>query len=200
MNEHIAEAPQDAPREAPQDARQETRQEISKKELLQETGISYGQLYRWKREGLIPEEWFEKRSAFTGQETFFPRRLICERIEIIQSKKDELSLSDIKDLLDSLPMQSNLRQTLLATGSMDETFINSLEVDLEGIWLSAQSVKAVAILYVAMNLAKVSITEQSTLISQVIKTLSVEVPATATAQPAIATTTSAATPAQEEKG
>ena len=31
---------------------------ISKKELLDQTGISYGQLYRWKRKGLIPEAWF----------------------------------------------------------------------------------------------------------------------------------------------
>jgi len=44
---------------------------ISKKELLKQTGISYGQLYRWKREGLIPEEWFIKQPTFTGQETFF---------------------------------------------------------------------------------------------------------------------------------
>ena len=34
---------------------------ISKKDLLAETGISYGQLYRWKREQLIPEEWFIKQ-------------------------------------------------------------------------------------------------------------------------------------------
>lgn len=40
---------------------------ISKRELLENTGISYGQLYRWKREGLIPEEWFIKRASFTGQ-------------------------------------------------------------------------------------------------------------------------------------
>lgn len=45
---------------------------ISKKEVLSQTGISYGQLYRWKRKGLIPEEWFIRRSTFTGQETFFP--------------------------------------------------------------------------------------------------------------------------------
>ncbi|MFD2879095.1 DUF4004 family protein [Paenibacillus rhizoplanae] len=44
---------------------------ISKKELLDETGISYGQLYRWKRKQLIPEEWFIRKSTFTGQETFF---------------------------------------------------------------------------------------------------------------------------------
>ena len=49
---------------------------ISKKELLQQTGISYGQLYRWKREKLIPEEWFIKQSSYTGQETFFPREQI----------------------------------------------------------------------------------------------------------------------------
>ncbi len=29
---------------------------ISKRELLELTGISYGQLYRWKRKNLIPEE------------------------------------------------------------------------------------------------------------------------------------------------
>lgn len=45
---------------------------ISKKELLEMTGISYGQLYRWKRKQLLPEDWFIRRSAFTGQETFFP--------------------------------------------------------------------------------------------------------------------------------
>ena len=42
---------------------------ISKKDLLARTGISYGQLYRWKRQNLIPEEWFIKKSTFTGQET-----------------------------------------------------------------------------------------------------------------------------------
>ncbi|MFZ7625597.1 DUF4004 family protein, partial [Bacillus cereus] len=45
---------------------------ISKKDLLELTGISYGQLYRWKRKNLIPEDWFVRKSTFTGQETFFP--------------------------------------------------------------------------------------------------------------------------------
>ena len=31
---------------------------LSKKELLERYGISYGALYRWKRKGLIPEDWF----------------------------------------------------------------------------------------------------------------------------------------------
>jgi DNA-binding transcriptional MerR regulator len=70
--------------------------EISKKDLLAETGISYGQLYRWKREGLIPEAWFVKRASFTGQETFFPRERILERVGAILSMKDECSLGEIR--------------------------------------------------------------------------------------------------------
>lgn len=68
---------------------------ISKKELLEKYGISYGTLYRWKRMGLIPEEWLVKKSTFTGQETFFNRELICRRVEEIMSKKDSVSLEDI---------------------------------------------------------------------------------------------------------
>ena len=71
---------------------------ISKKDLLADTGISYGQLYRWKRKGLIPEEWFVRRSTFTGQETFFPRDKMLARVERILTMKDEdLSLDDIAD-------------------------------------------------------------------------------------------------------
>ena len=70
--------------------------EISKKDLLAETGISYGQLYRWKREGLIPEEWFVKRASFTGQETFFPRKRVLERVRMILDMKDEQSLENIR--------------------------------------------------------------------------------------------------------
>jgi len=71
---------------------------ISKKDLLQQTGISYGQLYRWKRMGLIPEEWFTRKSTFTGQETFFPRDKMLERVERIRNMKDEdLSLEAIAD-------------------------------------------------------------------------------------------------------
>jgi DNA-binding transcriptional MerR regulator len=69
--------------------------QISKKELLDLTGISYGQLYRWKRKGLIPEDWFIRKAAFTGQETFFPREEILARIEKIKNMKEDLSLEDI---------------------------------------------------------------------------------------------------------
>ena len=65
---------------------------MSKKELLEKYGISYGTLYRWKRMGLIPEDWLVKKSTFTGQETFFNRELICRRVEEIMSKKDSVSL------------------------------------------------------------------------------------------------------------
>ena len=67
---------------------------ISKKDLLNETGISYGQLYRWKREGLIPEEWFIKQPSFTGQETFFPKTKILNRIRAIQELKERYSLEE----------------------------------------------------------------------------------------------------------
>lgn len=71
---------------------------ISKKDLLTQMGISYGQLYRWKRKGLIPEEWFVRKSTFTGTETFFPRDKMLARIERILSMKDgDLSLDDIAD-------------------------------------------------------------------------------------------------------
>lgn len=71
---------------------------ISKKELLQLTNISYGQLYRWKRKNLIPEDWFIKKSVSTGQETFFPREQILERIEKIIELKDQVSLDELSDI------------------------------------------------------------------------------------------------------
>ena len=63
---------------------------ISKKELLDMYGISYGALYRWKRMGLIPEDWFLRRSAPTGQETFFRREQIIPRMELISERKNSL--------------------------------------------------------------------------------------------------------------
>ncbi|MDP4086557.1 MAG: YhbD family protein [Bacillota bacterium] len=71
---------------------------LSKKDLLELTGISYGQLYRWKRKDLIPEEWFIRKSTFTGQETFFPKEKILERINKIQEMKDNLSLDELADM------------------------------------------------------------------------------------------------------
>jgi len=71
---------------------------ISKKDLLELTGISYGQLYRWKRKDLIPEDWFIRKATFTGQETFFPKEKILDRIDKILNLKDNASLDDLADL------------------------------------------------------------------------------------------------------
>lgn len=71
---------------------------LSKKELLALTGISYGQLYRWKRQNLIPESWFIKQSSFTGQETFFPRDKILKRVEAILKLKDQHSLDQLAEI------------------------------------------------------------------------------------------------------
>lgn len=70
---------------------------ISKKELLEQTGISYGQLYRWKRKNLIPEEWFIRKSTYTGQETFFPKDKIMDRINKITNMKEGMPLDNLAE-------------------------------------------------------------------------------------------------------
>ncbi|MGM9973709.1 MAG: DUF4004 family protein [Clostridiaceae bacterium] len=78
---------------------------ISKKELLEMTDISYGQLYRWKRKNIIPEEWFIKKSSYTGQETFFPRDKILERINKIKALKDDQSLDELAEQFSLKPAE-----------------------------------------------------------------------------------------------
>lgn len=68
---------------------------ITKKELLEITGISYGALYRWKRMKLLPDDWFIRRSTFTGHETFFPREKVLQRVQEIQELKTRMSLEEI---------------------------------------------------------------------------------------------------------
>jgi len=80
--------------------------EISKKELLRETNISYGQFYRWKRMGLIPESWFRRRSTFTGQEAFLPREKVLGRIRRILAMREESSLDQIASLLCPDPLKA----------------------------------------------------------------------------------------------
>jgi hypothetical protein len=94
---------------------------ISKKDLLTKYGISYGALYRWKRKGLIPEEWFIKKSTSTGQETFFPAAVICERIELIMNQKEDILLDDLAHKLNH-EEQSN-SGLLLATVFGDKKFL-----------------------------------------------------------------------------
>ena len=83
---------------------------ISKKELLEYTAISYGQLYRWKRKGLIPEDWFIKKSSYTGQETFFPRERVLARIDKIKSMKEDISLDDLADVFSPAIQNLSLSQ------------------------------------------------------------------------------------------
>jgi DNA-binding transcriptional MerR regulator len=98
---------------------------ISKKELLELYGISYGALYRWKRKGLIPEDWFIKKSTVTGQETFFPRALICERMELILRQKDDVSL---EEMAKQFSEESRKRATLVI-----ETSLGLITVELADI-------------------------------------------------------------------
>jgi DNA-binding transcriptional MerR regulator len=88
---------------------------ISKKDLLLACGISYGQLYRWKRKGLIPEGWFVRKSSFTGQETYFPREKMLARVERILAMKDEdVSLDEIAEAVSSAPLPDTFaREDLL---------------------------------------------------------------------------------------
>lgn len=91
---------------------------ISKKDLLLASGISYGQLYRWKRKGLIPEDWFVRKSTFTGQETFFPREKMLARVERILSMKDEdASLDEIAEAVSPAPLPDTFpREDVIARG------------------------------------------------------------------------------------
>lgn len=86
---------------------------ISKKELLELTGISYGQLYRWKRKNLVPEDWFIRKSAFTGQETFFPRVQMLARIDKIKNMKDDLSLDELADVFSIVPSDLKINKNEL---------------------------------------------------------------------------------------
>ena len=73
---------------------------ISKKDLLKTMNISYGQLYRWKREGLIPDAWFIKQAVSTGQETYFDENLIIPRIKKILELKDIYQFEEMKPFFD----------------------------------------------------------------------------------------------------
>ncbi|KEK21671.1 YhbD family protein [Bacillus gaemokensis] len=97
---------------------------ISKKDLLELTGISYGQLYRWKRKNLIPEDWFVRKSTFTGQETFFPKEKILERIDKIQTMKEDLSLDELANMFSPSVTEICLtKEDIVRKGIASETVI-----------------------------------------------------------------------------
>lgn len=95
---------------------------ISKKDLLIETGISYGQLYRWKRMNIIPEDWFIKKSTFTGQETFFPKEKILDRINLIISMKDEISLDEIANMFEKKESEKELSMNFIIDKNAISTY------------------------------------------------------------------------------
>ncbi|WP_020061823.1 YhbD family protein [Bacillus sp. 123MFChir2] len=98
---------------------------ISKKDLLDLAGISYGQLYRWKRKNLIPEDWFVRKSTFTGQETFFPKEKILDRIEKIQTMKENLSLDDLANMFSPNVNEISLtKEGIIQRGIASESVVN----------------------------------------------------------------------------
>lgn len=107
---------------------------ISKKDLLIEMNISYGQLYRWKRKKLIPEDWFMKKSTYTGQETFFPREKILDRIHQILNMKDGASLDDLADKFSSDIPEAMVRrrEELLNLEILSKEIINLYEEIFKG--------------------------------------------------------------------
>ena len=112
---------------------------ISKKELLKRTGISYGQLYRWKREELIPEEWFHKTSAPTGQETFFEEDQILPRIEKILELKDDFSIEEMRRAFAVSAKEGEIEtRRLFAVERLCTEVINALAVgETVPVWLAA---------------------------------------------------------------
>lgn len=94
---------------------------ISKRELLEKYGISYGALYRWKRMGLIPEEWFLRRATPTGQETFFHRGQICPRVELIRSR-GEVSLESLAEELNEKQVQKPRRRLIVTDRFSTKSF------------------------------------------------------------------------------
>ena len=102
---------------------------ISKKDLLVLMNISYGQLYRWKRKNLIPEEWFIKKSVSTGQETFFPKEKIIARINNIIELKDEASLDELAERFSNKSIKNLYlkRSYILEHSIVSETVLNMFE-------------------------------------------------------------------------
>lgn len=98
---------------------------ISKKDLLELTGISYGQLYRWKRKNLIPEDWFIRKSTFTGQETFFPKDKILARIDKIMNMKEDLSLDELADVFSPYLAEASIDKNEL----LDRNIVSKVALD-----------------------------------------------------------------------
>ncbi|MCY8489373.1 YhbD family protein [Bacillus atrophaeus] len=141
---------------------EEHEQLISKKDLLEETSISYGQLYRWKRKNLIPEEWFIRKSTFTGQETFFPREEILKRVSKIQEMKENLSLDEMRDML-----SPRVKDMKIIGGELVERGLISSEVlsvflklrDTANVYFSYQDILSAYVLEGLLQSGNISLDE-----------------------------------------
>ncbi|MCI4136108.1 YhbD family protein [Bacillus vallismortis] len=133
---------------------------ISKKELLEITSISYGQLYRWKRKNLIPEDWFIRKSTFTGQETFFPREDILQRISMIQKMKGNLSLDEMREMLS--PKINDISMTadeLLHKGLISKPVLEVFSESREGMVFSSRELLSLYVLEGLLQSGNVSLAE-----------------------------------------
>ena len=143
---------------------------ISKKDLLELTGISYGQLYRWKRKDLIPEEWFVRKSTFTGQETFFPKEKILERINKIQTMKENLSLDELAEMFSPNLTELNLNKDELVKRNIvsDEVIHFYLENDVRGTLFDLGRIVEVYILEKLLQSGEINL-EEGKMILQMLK-------------------------------
>jgi hypothetical protein len=139
---------------------------ISKKELLEATDISYGQLYRWKRKGLIPEDWFIKKSSYTGQETYFPKLKVLSRIEKIKSMKEDVSLDDLADVFTpTLDAVSLGHQEIIARGIASQEVLQIfLEETGAGETLNFQDLAGLSLLNRLIVAGDISLEEGKTLL------------------------------------
>ncbi len=134
---------------------------ISKKEILDMTGISYGQLYRWKRKELIPEEWFIKKSSYTGQETFFPREKIINRINKIIDLKDDMPLDDLATMFTNKPKVDDVSEEYLIEKEIirEETLPIYKDIFREKEEYSFKDILLMDILQREFDLGKLTISE-----------------------------------------
>ncbi|MCD8798835.1 YhbD family protein [Mammaliicoccus sciuri] len=134
---------------------------ISKKELLVECGITYGQLYRWKRKKLIPDEWFIRKSTYTGQESFFPREKILKRISDIQKYKNTYSLDELAEILnkDNTPKDEKKINNESLIQKWSDYFKQEIGEDLLNSYPEDEAVYAGVILNDVMNQNILSLSE-----------------------------------------
>jgi hypothetical protein len=143
---------------------------ISKRELLELAGISYGQLYRWKRKNLIPEEWFIRKSAFTGQETFFPREKMLGRIDRIKNMKEDLSLDDLANMFSPSPTEIRMTpQALVERGVISRAALDIfLKDERPAETLGFDMIVPLYIMHKALESGEISL-DEARLLSQSLK-------------------------------